>query len=81
MPDNTATIYPVLLSGGSGSRLWPLSRKALPKQLLSLVGPMTMFHATIARVRGDEFGAPLVIANQEHRFYLIEKVIFVLKLK
>jgi len=68
------TIVPVILSGGSGSRLWPLSRKALPKQLLALAGPQTMIQATVTRARGVEFAAPVVISNQEHRFLIAEQL-------
>jgi mannose-1-phosphate guanylyltransferase/mannose-6-phosphate isomerase len=67
-------IVPVILSGGSGSRLWPLSRKALPKQLLALTGAQTMIQETAARVQGESFAAPLVISNQEHRFLIAEQL-------
>jgi mannose-1-phosphate guanylyltransferase/mannose-6-phosphate isomerase len=67
-------IVPVILSGGSGSRLWPLSRKAMPKQLLALTGPATMIQETVARARGAAFAAPIVIAGQEHRFMIAEQL-------
>jgi mannose-1-phosphate guanylyltransferase/mannose-6-phosphate isomerase len=67
-------IFPVILSGGAGSRLWPLSRKALPKQLLPLAGPNTMIQETAARVRGPNFAAPIVISGQEHRFLIAEQL-------
>ena len=51
-------VFPVILSGGSGSRLWPLSRKALPKQLLPLAGPATMIQETAARAAGRWFCSP-----------------------
>src|SRR5829696_9188382 len=68
-------IIPVLLSGGTGSRLWPLSREAYPKQLLALVGRETMLQQTMMRAmdRG-RFGRPLVVANQEHRFIIAEQL-------
>lgn len=68
-------ITPVLLSGGSGSRLWPLSRETYPKQLLSLLGEKTMLQQTAARV-GDNttFNAPIVVANAEHRFSIAEQL-------
>ncbi|HWY61234.1 MAG TPA: mannose-1-phosphate guanylyltransferase/mannose-6-phosphate isomerase [Rhizomicrobium sp.] len=69
-----ASIVPVILSGGVGSRLWPLSRKALPKQLLPLAGPNTMIQDTVARVRGESFAAPIVICGQEHRFLIAEQL-------
>ena len=67
-------IVPVILSGGAGSRLWPLSRRALPKQLLALTGDRTMIQETAARTLGEGFGAPLVISNQEHRFLIAEQL-------
>jgi len=71
---NKLAIVPVILSGGAGSRLWPLSRKALPKQLLALAGPNTMIQETLARVRGTDFAAPIVISGQEHRFLIAEQL-------
>jgi len=67
-------IVPVILSGGSGSRLWPLSRKALPKQLLALAGDRTMIQETATRAAGEGFAAPLVISSQEHRFLIAEQL-------
>jgi mannose-1-phosphate guanylyltransferase / mannose-6-phosphate isomerase len=67
-------INPVILSGGAGSRLWPLSRKALPKQLLALTGPATMLQETVARAQGEGFAAPIVISNQEYRFLIAEQL-------
>jgi mannose-1-phosphate guanylyltransferase/mannose-6-phosphate isomerase len=69
-----ASITPVILSGGSGTRLWPLSRKALPKQLIALAGDRTMIQETVDRARGDGFAAPLIISNQEHRFLIAEQL-------
>jgi mannose-1-phosphate guanylyltransferase/mannose-6-phosphate isomerase len=69
-----STITPVILSGGSGTRLWPLSRKAMPKQLLALVGERTLLQDTVMRTHGEAFGAPLVISNQEHRFLIVEQL-------
>nr|WP_281399898.1 mannose-1-phosphate guanylyltransferase/mannose-6-phosphate isomerase [Microvirga zambiensis] len=68
-------ITPVILSGGSGSRLWPLSREAYPKQLLPLLGQRSLLQETLRRVSGSpRFGAPLVIANAEHRFLIAEQL-------
>ena len=61
-------IVPVILSGGSGSRLWPLSRELYPKQFLPLASDRTMIQETANRVNGDEFAAPMVICNELHRF-------------
>src|SRR5215510_13489582 len=62
------TIVPVLLSGGSGTRLWPVSRALHPKQLLPMTGEMTMLQETARRFARDGFGRPLVVCNDEHRF-------------
>jgi len=68
-------IYPVILSGGSGSRLWPLSRESFPKQLLPLAGERTMLQDTAARVTDPARFHPLtVVANQEHRFVIAEQL-------
>ena len=68
-------IYPVILSGGAGTRLWPLSRAVLPKQLLPLVTDKTMLQETALRV-GDwpELMAPLVVCGNEHRFLVAEQL-------
>jgi mannose-1-phosphate guanylyltransferase/mannose-6-phosphate isomerase len=68
------TLQPVLLSGGSGTRLWPLSREAYPKQFLPLAGDDTMLQATWLRVAGVADGAPIVVANEEHRFLVAEQL-------
>lgn len=60
-------IHPVILCGGSGTRLWPLSRKALPKPFLPLVGEETLFEQALARVGGDDrFAPPMVVAGAVH---------------
>jgi mannose-1-phosphate guanylyltransferase/mannose-6-phosphate isomerase len=69
------SFYPVILSGGSGSRLWPMSRKLLPKQFLPLVSERTLFQDTVLRLRGVEgAGAPIVVSNDEHRFLVAEQM-------
>lgn len=66
-------IYPVILSGGAGTRLWPLSREALPKQFLRLLSDRSLLQDTVLRVRGlDQVRPPLVVANHEHRFMVAE---------
>ena len=63
-------IIPVILSGGSGTRLWPLSRKEYPKQYLPLVGDNTMLQETILRLNGlDNPTDPIIVCNADHRFY------------
>jgi mannose-1-phosphate guanylyltransferase len=66
-------ITPVILSGGSGTRLWPLSRKHHPKQFLSLVNETTLFQDTILRLP-DEVSDPLIICNEGHRFLAAEQL-------
>jgi mannose-1-phosphate guanylyltransferase / mannose-6-phosphate isomerase len=68
------SIFPVILSGGSGTRLWPLSRGALPKQLLALHGDRTMIQETVARVRFPGAAAPILICNDDHRFLVAEQM-------
>jgi mannose-1-phosphate guanylyltransferase/mannose-6-phosphate isomerase len=71
----SAKIFPVILSGGSGSRLWPLSRESFPKQLLPLAGPRTMLQETALRVADPALFHPVtVIANTEHRFVIAEQL-------
>jgi len=68
-------IIPVILSGGSGSRLWPLSRETYPKQFLPLVDENTMLQNTALRVAGlPDVSAPLVVCNEEHRFMVAEQL-------
>jgi mannose-1-phosphate guanylyltransferase len=59
-------IVPVILSGGSGTRLWPMSREERPKQLLSLTAEQTMLQLTALRATGERFAAPIVVANAQH---------------
>lgn len=61
-------LIPVILSGGSGTRLWPMSRETYPKQFLPLLGEQSLLQATVQRLRGLEAAAPLLICNQAHRF-------------
>ena len=69
-----SNIIPVILSGGSGTRLWPLSRKQYPKQYLPLVGDNTMLQETILRLNGlDNLADPIIICNADHRFLVAEQ--------
>ncbi|MGE8362716.1 mannose-1-phosphate guanylyltransferase/mannose-6-phosphate isomerase [Pseudomonas sp.] len=67
-------MIPVILSGGSGSRLWPLSRKQFPKQFLALTGEDTLFQQTIKRLAFDGMQAPVLVCNKEHRFIIQEQL-------
>ena len=68
-------LHPIILSGGSGTRLWPTSRTGYPKQLLPLLSENSMLQETARRVApGEGFAAPLVIANNEHRFIIAEQL-------
>ncbi|MGE0114260.1 MAG: mannose-1-phosphate guanylyltransferase/mannose-6-phosphate isomerase [Steroidobacteraceae bacterium] len=68
-------LIPVILSGGSGTRLWPLSRELYPKQLLSLVGKGTMLQETLARVKDvADVASPVVVCNESHRFLVAEQL-------
>jgi mannose-1-phosphate guanylyltransferase / mannose-6-phosphate isomerase len=68
-------IHPVILSGGSGTRLWPMSRTLYPKQLLSLLGHDSLLQRTVRGVVEREgFAPPLVVANEEHRFIIAEQL-------
>lgn len=67
-------LQPVLLSGGSGTRLWPLSREAYPKQFLPLVGEDTMLQATWRRIAPIAGAPPILVANEEHRFLAAEQL-------
>jgi mannose-1-phosphate guanylyltransferase/mannose-6-phosphate isomerase len=67
-------LIPVILSGGSGTRLWPLSRELYPKQLLPLVGAATMLQDTVARLAGLDVAGPIVVCNEHHRFIVAEQL-------
>jgi mannose-1-phosphate guanylyltransferase/mannose-6-phosphate isomerase len=67
-------LVPVILSGGAGTRLWPLSRELYPKQLLPLVGSNTMLQDTVRRLAGLEVAPPMVVCNEAHRFLVAEQL-------
>ncbi|OOG55531.1 mannose-1-phosphate guanylyltransferase/mannose-6-phosphate isomerase [Rhodanobacter sp. C03] len=69
-------LIPLILSGGSGTRLWPVSRKNLPKQFLALAGKGTLFQQTIARTRQlPDIAAPIVVASEDHRFLAADQLL------
>ena len=61
-------IHPVILCGGSGTRLWPASRKGFPKQFAPLLGSESLYQATLRRLAGPEFGRPVIVTNVDFRF-------------
>jgi mannose-1-phosphate guanylyltransferase/mannose-6-phosphate isomerase len=65
---------PVILSGGSGTRLWPVSRESFPKQLWPLISDRSLLQETALRARGPAFAPPVVVCNQEHRFLIAEQL-------
>jgi mannose-1-phosphate guanylyltransferase len=67
-------LVPVIMAGGSGTRLWPLSRSLYPKQFLPLVSEKTMLQETVLRLKGLETAPPVTICNEEHRFIVAEQL-------
>ena len=67
-------ILPVIMAGGTGSRLWPMSRELYPKQFLRLHGDNSMLQETVSRLKGLDVSVPLVICNEEHRFLVAEQL-------
>lgn len=68
-------ITPVLMCGGSGTRLWPLSRESYPKQFTSLKGGKTLFQESVGRLSGQGFAAPIVVTNSDFRFIVTEQLL------
>ncbi|WP_058914164.1 mannose-1-phosphate guanylyltransferase/mannose-6-phosphate isomerase [Entomohabitans teleogrylli] len=67
-------LLPVIMAGGTGSRLWPMSRELYPKQFLRLYGQQSMLQETILRLEGVDVAEPMVICNEEHRFLVAEQL-------
>lgn len=72
--DETRRITPVLLAGGSGTRLWPVSRKAFPKQFAPLLGERSLFQASALRLSGPRYAPPIVTTNADFRFVVTEQL-------
>ena len=70
----THIVHPVLLAGGSGTRLWPLSRKSYPKQFAQLMGEESLFQASAKRLSGDGFAAPMILTGSDFRFIVTEQL-------
>jgi mannose-1-phosphate guanylyltransferase len=68
-------LQPVILAGGSGTRLWPLSRQDMPKQFLPLIGEHTMLQDTALRLAGlPDCAAPIIVCNEAHRFLVVDQL-------
>lgn len=74
MTDSTSVFVPVILAGGSGTRLWPLSRTDMPKQFLTLGRELSLIQSTVARFADAETQAPLVVCSENHRFLTVEQL-------
>ena len=70
----THIVHPILLAGGSGTRLWPLSRKSYPKQFAKLMGESSLFQASAQRLSGEGFAAPVILTGSDFRFVVIEQL-------
>jgi len=73
-PAFSAPIHPLILAGGSGTRLWPLSRKSYPKQFAPLIGDTSLFQQSLTRLSGHGYGAPVVVTGDDFRFIVTEQM-------
>jgi mannose-1-phosphate guanylyltransferase len=67
-------IQPIIIAGGSGTRLWPMSRKLYPKQYLALAGEMSMLQETLKRLEGLDANPPVLVCNEAQRFVAAEQM-------
>ncbi len=74
LPVTAGLVVPVILSGGSGTRLWPVSRESYPKQFWPLMSERSLIQETVARGRGEGFAAPVIVCNDGHRFIVAEQM-------
>jgi mannose-1-phosphate guanylyltransferase / mannose-6-phosphate isomerase len=74
MATSTTRIVPILMCGGAGTRLWPLSRKSYPKQFVPLIGETSLFQASAQRLTGEAFTAPVILTNADFRFIVQEQL-------
>ena len=74
MSHSSTAYVPVILAGGLGTRLWPLSRTDYPKQFLALSGERSLLQSTVSRFEGSAAGAPIVVCSEEHRFLTGEQL-------
>ena len=73
-PAAHSSVRPIILSGGAGTRLWPVSRLAFPKQLLPIAADQSMLQVTASRASGPGFSAPVIVGDEEHRFFIKEQL-------
>ena len=71
---SVTTIHPILLCGGSGTRLWPISRKGYPKQFANVIGSSSLFKDSVTRLQGNGFAAPVVVTGDDLRFLVTEQL-------
>ena len=72
---STPLLIPVIMCGGAGTRLWPVSRESMPKQFVTLIGEQSTFQQLLGLLRGDPiFGRPIVITNSDFRFIVAEQM-------
>ena len=65
-------LYPIILAGGSGTRLWPMSRDEFPKPFLRLTSEKSMIQETVLRLRYTDHAEPIVVCNEDHRFLVLD---------
>ena len=71
---SSASIFPVIIAGGVGSRLWPVSRKSWPKQFCRLIDELSLFQSTIIRVSDAVFQKPIIVTSSEYRFIVSDQL-------